>query len=123
VLTLTDLSEENQAEALINLGCIYSIQYKYKDAASCFGKVVKSGVIKKNPRFYPCLIFLAITYAKLGEFEASLSTLDKTVKDYPKQTKQIRTELWNMRIFQNVVKNEPSFRKNLEERIPVLFAS
>ena len=102
---------------------MYSIECQYGEALECFRQVAKSGMVNDHPRFFRCLIFLAITYAKLGDFEGAISTFDKTVKDYPKKIEEMREALKEMNTFQNVVKNQPQFRRRLEERLPVLFAS
>jgi tetratricopeptide (TPR) repeat protein len=123
VLMLGGLDEERRSEALINLGLALKIELKYEEALACFREVVKSGVIKRHPRFYRCLIFLAITYAKIGKYEQSVLAFQRTVKEFPRKIREIRKELWDMRTFQNVVQSEPLFRRDLEKRIPVLFAS
>ena len=123
VLMISNLDEERRAEALINLGLAFKIEYAYEEALACFREVVKSGVIKRHPRFHRCLIFLAITYAKLGKFNQSIAAFQRPVKEFPRKIKEIRKELWDMRTFQNVVESEPMFRRDLERKIPVLFAS
>ena len=123
VLALPGLSEEHRSHCLINLGLTFNTEYKYEEAMACFHDVVKSGVINRYPKLYRCLVLLAITYAKLGKFDRAISTFAETVKDFPKRIDEIRKELWEMRTFQTVVSSHPMFRKDLEERIPALFAS
>ena len=123
VLALPELSEVNRAEALINLGSIHSILYEYHDAVACFLDVATSGILLDHPRFYRSLVFLAISYAKIGEYDASVSAFSRTVDEFPKQAEQIKNELWDMHSFQRVVDSQPGFKKHLEERVPVLFAS
>lgn len=122
-LECEDISEENKTIALMNLGSIYSILYKYDEAAASFEEIEMSGVLNRHPRFYRCLVYLAATYAKLGEYNQSVTTFDKTVKSFPKHADQIKTELGKMDTFQQVIKKQPGFRRSLEERVPVLFAS
>lgn len=123
LINMAGVSELNRTESLINIGCLYSIEYRYGEALTCFREVLKSGVIKKYPRFYRCLIFLAITHAKMGEFDQSISFFDRTVKSYPKQVDSIRDEIRGMKSFQTVVDSHDGFRRDLESRVPALFAS
>lgn len=123
VLLLPGLSEEHRAEALVNLGLTYNIEYRYAEALACFREVVKSGIHRRHPRFYRCLLFLAVTHAKLGEFEESLQGFRRTVRDFPSRVDEIRKDLFEMRSFQQVISATPRFREDLERRVPVLFAS
>lgn len=123
VLALPGVSEQYRAQAFINLGNMYVIEYRYAEALECFKDVAKSGVVKRYPQLFRGLIFLATTYAKLGDFEQSVRTFVETVKDYPKRVDEMRKALKSMRTFQNVVESQPSYRRHLEERLPVLFAS
>jgi len=123
VLSLPNVSEVNRADALINLGALYTIEYQYAEAKACFQEVERSGVIKQYPRFYRCLIFLAVTCAKLGEFDEAMDVFGRIAASFPKRIDQIRCEIWDMHSFQNVVQMHDGFRESLRNRIPVLFAS
>lgn len=123
VLELKNLSKANRSDALINLGAIYTIECNYGEAKACFKEVVKSGIIKEYPRYYRSIIFLAITYAKLGEFEKSITFFKEIFSIFPKQIEKIRTEIWDLQSFQSVLEARQGFRKDLQNRIPVLFAS
>jgi len=122
VLLLPGLSDEHRAEALLNLGLTHNIECRYEEALACFREVVKRGIPKKHPRFYRCLLFLAVTHAKLGEYEESVEGFHRAVRDFPSRVDEIRKDLVEMPSFQQVVSAAPRFRAALERRVPVLFA-
>ena len=122
VLLLPGLSEEQRAQALIDLGLTYNIEYRYEEALACFREVVKGGIIQRHPRFYRCMLFLAVTHAKLGEYEESVEGFHRTVREFPSHVDEIRKDLYGMQSFQQVVSTVPRFRAALEHRVPVLFA-
>jgi tetratricopeptide (TPR) repeat protein len=124
LINMPGVTEVNRAEAMINMGSLYSIKYRYGEALACFREVYQTGAIKRYPaRLYRCLILLAITHAKLGEFDQAISIFDRTVEYYPKKLDAIRDEIKGMKTFQSVVESHDGFRRDLESRVPALFAS
>lgn len=123
VLRLENLSEANRADALINLGSIHFIERNYIEANACYREVVKSGVVKRYPRYYRSIIFMAITYGKIGDFENSIASFKEIFRIFPKQIEKIRNEIWDLQTFKSMVNARQDFRKDLKDRIPVLFAS
>jgi tetratricopeptide (TPR) repeat protein len=123
VLGMTGICEEVRTEALLNLGQSLVAERRYSEAVECFGEVVRSGTIKRHPRYHLCLIFLAITYAKMGHYGKSITYFDRTVKDFPKHINEIKKKLWDLSSFQNILQTQVWFRKDLEHKFPALFAS
>jgi tetratricopeptide (TPR) repeat protein len=123
VLGLDNVADTSRADALINLGWIYTLERNYNEAKACFREVVKSGVIDKFPRYYRSLVFLAITYARLGEYENSISSFSEIFEIFPRRTEKIRNEIWDLQSFRSMIDAQKGFKRDLQDKVPLLFAS
>lgn len=123
VNALPTVSEENRMIALQNLGFLFVIEKKYNDAVACFREIEKSGIITKQPKFFTVLTSLAMSYAKVGNYEKSIEYFKKIVNDFPAKVVEVRKELHSMETFQKLIRTQQVFRETLEKRLPALFAS
>ncbi len=123
VLAFPGVSEENRMIAFQNLGFLYVIEKRYEEAVDCFREIEKSGIIERQPKFYSILTSLAMTYAKVSDFEKSVEYFNKIVKQFPAKVVEVRKELCAMETFQNLIRTERAFRDRLQRTVPVLFAS
>ncbi|MHC4945965.1 MAG: hypothetical protein ACYTG7_23370, partial [Planctomycetota bacterium] len=99
------------------------LERNYVEAKACFREVVKSGVINKFPRYYRSLVFLAITYARLGEYENSISSFAEIFEIFPRRIEKIRSEIWDLQSFRSMLDAQQGFRRDLQNKVPLLFAS
>ena len=80
-------------------------------------------LIERQPKFYSILTSLAMTYAKVSNFEKSIEYFNKIVKQFPTKVVEVRKELYTMETFQNLIRTEHAFRDRLQRTVPVLFVS
>lgn len=123
VLDLKALTEEQRIETLWNLGVVYSLECKYIDAKAYYERALETEAVKKNPRFCKCYMYLAVVYAKLGEYDQSVSSFEEMAQRFPGQMDSVRQEITGMQNFMTVVSKQQGYQRELKDRIPVLFAS
>lgn len=123
VLAMPGVSEKNRMIVFQNLGFIATYKMDYYGAIDCYQEIVKSGFIEKNPNFYRVLRSLALSYAKVSNFEKSTEFFNRIVEDFPERVKEVRKDLCSMGNFQKLLHKQQLFHEDLQERVPELFSN
>ncbi len=123
VLAMQGVSEKNRMIVYQNLGFIATYQMDYYSAIDCFQEIVKSGFIERNPNFYRVLRSLALSYAKVSNFDRSIEFFNRIVEDYPEKIDEVRRDLFSMGNFQKLLHSQNLFHELLQKRVPELFSN
>lgn len=111
-----------RAFALENLGNVYLEQGLYAESIPFFSKVVDSGVIGQEPRFFTIYFNLALANGLLEQFEACRDWLSRLHDEFPHKRRMIGEELRGREQLVSAIAQHPELVKRLAQDFPKWFS-
>lgn len=122
LLVMSDQEPALRAFTLQAMGNAWCFQRNYAEAIKCYEQILEERLVGDDPRFFHVLVGLAMHHAKAGNFERSKEVFGELVVKYPQRLEDARRTLAHAEVFRRLLAEHESFRSDLLDRYPVLFA-
>ncbi|MHC4898391.1 MAG: hypothetical protein ACYTGW_14915 [Planctomycetota bacterium] len=110
-----------RAFALENLGNVYLELDQQERALPYFLKLVESGIVKQEPRFFTSYFNLALAYAFISDFAKCEKWLARLHDEFPSKRRMVARELTTRDRFTGILRQNADVHRSLAGRFPCWF--
>lgn len=118
----SDITNTHRAMILQAMGNTHSYLTEYDRAVACFQQIVDEKIVDDDARFFTVHLSLAMSQAKLDQFERSEEAFGHMLSLYPEKLEEARGVLEGANVFGRLLREQEDFRTGLVSRYPMLFA-
>ncbi len=120
-LMRTALDERNRGHAAVQLGCLHEAEGDFRKALACFRWVKRSGLSRREERFFFVDFNIAVQYARLGDRRRSLAAFRELCQRHPGRLHEIAGHFARSNKLQAAIEAQPGFPEELLASCPGLF--